>query len=104
LDPAIRQRDSVSSAEERRTVFSRTRERSASVVVGLHMQALEKWSKGLRYRDLYRPTSKAGEAKGESSVDMVKIPSNLRSGKGVVTSAEMRTTTLHTRTSYYLFQ
>ncbi len=68
------------------------------------MQDLENWTKGFRHRDMYRPTSKAGEAKGESSVDMVKIPSNLRSGKGVVTSAEMRTTTLHTRTSYYLFQ
>ena len=28
----------------------------------------------------YRPTSKAGEARGESSVAIVKMPSNLRSG------------------------
>lgn len=35
--------------------------------------------------------SKAGEQRGESSVLMVKMPSNLRSGKGVVTVAEMRT-------------
>ena len=37
-----------------------------------------------------RPDSNAGEAMGESSVDMVKMPLNLRSGKGAVISAEMR--------------
>ena len=40
------------------------------------------------------PTSKAGEPMGESSVAMVKMPSNLRSGKGWVTSAEIRERTL----------
>ena len=42
----------------------------------------------------YRPTSKAGEAMGESSVEMVKMPSNFRSGRGVVMEAEMRVRTL----------
>lgn len=42
----------------------------------------------------YRPTSKAGDAMGEISVEMLKVPSNLRSGNGVVTSAEMQTETL----------
>ena len=42
----------------------------------------------------YRPTSKAGEAMGESSVFMVKMPSNFRSGKGAVMVAEMRVRTL----------
>lgn len=41
--------------------------------------------KGTSYPSLseggaYRPTSKAGDASGESSVVMVKTPSNLRSG------------------------
>ena len=44
--------------------------------------------------EAYRPTSNAGEAKGESSVVMVKTPSNLRSGLGAVTVAEMRVKTL----------
>ena len=35
------------------------------------------------------PTSKAGEATGESSAVMVKMPSNFRSGNGCVTSAEI---------------
>lgn len=38
----------------------------------------------------YRPTSYAGEARGDSSATMVNIPSNLRSGNGAVTSADMR--------------
>ena len=38
----------------------------------------------------YRPDSKAGDARGESSVAMVKMPSNFRSGRGVVMEAEMR--------------
>lgn len=50
--------------------------------------------KGGEEKKAYRPTSKAGEAIGENSVEIVKMPSNLRSGKGVVTSAEMRTRTL----------
>lgn len=44
----------------------------------------------LRVKKLtYRPTSNAGEATGLSSVVIVKIPSNLRSSKGLVTSAEI---------------
>jgi len=46
-------------------------------------------------RVAYLPISKAGEAMGESSVVMVKMPSNLRSGKGWVTSAEIRARTLY---------
>lgn len=42
----------------------------------------------------YRPDSKAGDARGESSVVMVKMPSNLRSGRGAATEAEMRVRTL----------
>lgn len=42
----------------------------------------------------YRPTSKAGEAMGESSVVTVKMPSNLRSGNGCVMVAEIRAMTL----------
>ena len=42
----------------------------------------------------YRPVSKAGEAMGESSVTIVKMPSKRRSEKGCVTSAEMRARTL----------
>jgi hypothetical protein len=42
----------------------------------------------------HRPTSKAGEAIGENSVLIVKIPSNFRSGYGAVTSAEIRAITL----------
>ena len=44
--------------------------------------------------EAYRPTSKAGEARGESSVVMVKTPSNFLSGYGAVTVAEMRVRTL----------
>lgn len=73
--PAIRHRDSVSTAAERRSVFSNRRESRISVSVG-------------------RPGSNAGEAMGESSVVMVKMPSKARSGKGLVTSAEMLTRTL----------
>ena len=42
----------------------------------------------------YRPDSKAGDARGESSVVMVKMPSNFRSGRGAVMEAEMRVRTL----------
>ena len=42
----------------------------------------------------YRPDSKAGEARGESSVVMVKMPSNFRSGRGATMEAEMRVRTL----------
>lgn len=73
--PAIRHRDSVSSAEERRSVFSRSRDSRTSVSVG-------------------RLVSNAGEAMGDSSVVMVKMPSKGRSGNGVVTSAVMFVRTL----------
>ncbi len=53
----------------------------------------ERWVRNKKART-YRPTSKAGDAMGLSSVVMVKIPSNLRSGKGAVTEAEMRARTL----------
>ena len=42
----------------------------------------------------YRPDSKAGDAREESSVVMVKMPSNFRSGRGAVMEAEMRVRTL----------
>lgn len=66
------QSDSVSIARDRRMAFSRMRERMTSCSVGL-------------------PTSNDGEAIGLSSVVMVKIPSNLRSSDGLVTSAEICT-------------
>lgn len=68
---AIRQRDSVSSAPDRRMVFSRRRERSVSVSVGREEDSME------------------GESIGLSSVVMVKRPSIGRSGKGVTTWADM---------------
>ena len=43
----------------------------------------------------YRPDSKAGDAIGESSVVMVNMPSNFRSGRGAVMEAEMRVRTLY---------
>ena len=42
----------------------------------------------------YRPLSNAGEARGESSAVMVKMPSNLRSGYGIARVAEVLTRTL----------
>ena len=47
-----------------------------------------------KWKDPYRPTSKAGEARGERSVVIVKMPSNFRSGYGAVTEAETRVRTL----------
>ena len=38
----------------------------------------------------YLPTSKLGAAMGESSVVILKMPSNFLSGLGAVTEAEMR--------------
>ena len=70
FEPAIRQSDSVSKAPERRIVFSRRRERSVSVSEG-------------------RLISIEGEVMGDNSVVMVNMPSNGRSGNGVVTSAVM---------------
>lgn len=52
--------------------FSRIRERMTSCSVGL-------------------PISNDGDAMGLSSVVMVKIPSNLRSSDGLVTSADICT-------------
>lgn len=75
FEPAIRQRDSVSSAPERRMVFSRSRERRVSV-------------------SEERFTSIEGEVMGESSVVIVNRPSKGRSVKGVVTSAVMCVWTL----------
>lgn len=43
----------------------------------------------------YRPTSKAGEARGESSAVMVNRPSNLRSGLGEAKVADILVRTLH---------
>ena len=40
------------------------------------------------------PTSNAGDAIGDSSVVIVNIPSNFRSGNGWTTSAEIRAKTL----------
>lgn len=42
----------------------------------------------------YLPTSNAGEASGDTSVVMVNMPSNFRSGDGAVILAEARTRTL----------
>lgn len=42
----------------------------------------------------YLPTSKAGDASGDTSVEMVNMPSNFRSGEGAVMLAEARTRTL----------
>ena len=52
------------------------------------------WSTAGSIGETDLPTSKAGEAIGESSVVMVKMPSNFRSGRGSATSAEMRARTL----------
>lgn len=73
--------------------FSSMRERMTSASVGLATQsdiARSWWT----LKHVYRPTSKAGEAIGENSVTIWKMPSNLRSGSGVVTSTEMRAMTL----------
>lgn len=40
--------------------------------------------------DTHRPTSKLGDAMGDSSVVIVKMPSNFRSGLGAAMEAEMR--------------
>ncbi len=45
--------------------------------------------------EAYRPASNAGEARGESSVVIVKMPSNFLSGLGVVIVAEVRARTLN---------
>ena len=91
--PAMIHSDSVSRALERRMAFSSIRERMTSASVGLATQsdiARSWWT----LKHVYRPTSKAGEAIGENSVTIWKMPSNLRSGSGVVTSTEMRAMTL----------
>lgn len=52
------------------------------------------WPRHGGEEDPYRPDSKAGDARGESSVVMVKMPSNFRSGRGAVMEAEIRVRTL----------
>jgi hypothetical protein len=91
--PATMQRDSVSIALDRRMAFSRIRDNmtSCSVWLWTQRQGCEMTGAG---NLTYRPTSKAGEAIGLNSVVMVKMPSNLRSSKGFVTSAEIRVLTL----------
>lgn len=69
------QSDSRSRAVLRRIDFSRRRERV--------------WS-----RSVGRPTSKDGEAIGPISVDIVNVPSNGRSGRGFIISAEILARTL----------
>lgn len=51
----------------------------------------------------YLPTSKAGEASGDTSVEIVNIPSNFRSGNGAVMLAEARTRTLIDESKSILF-
>lgn len=67
----------MSTAPERRSVFSRSRESRVSVVEG---------REGL--------ASKEGRVMGEREVVMVKRPSKGRSGRGVVNSAEILTSIL----------
>lgn len=71
LLPAIRQRDSVSSAPERRIVFSRRRESRVSVTLGREEDSI------------------AGLRRGESSVVMVKRPSVECVGRGGQMDEEM---------------
>ena len=76
------QSDSVSSAPLRRTAFSRRRESSSS-------------------DSLCRPASWAGEVIGEKNSDeMVRMPSNCRSGRGEVTVQDMRAVTLVMKTKH----
>lgn len=72
---ARRHSDSVSRAEERRMVFSRSRERRDSVSVG-------------------REGSNAGEAMGERLHVIVKTPSVGRMGSGFITVAVVVTSIL----------
>ena len=101
-------------AEERRREVSRVRERcvSRSDWLGDSFSEpgrfCERWVSGEGIRERvgrrltpdaggegpYRPDSKVGDARAESSVVMVKMPSNLRSGRGAVMEAEMRVRTL----------
>ena len=95
MSPAIIQRDSVSSAFDRRMAFSRIRERMTSASVGLKPQLGASRKYKAEDSDIaYRPTSKAGDAIGENSVTIWKMPSNLRSGRGAVTSIEILAMTL----------
>lgn len=92
--PAMMQRLSVSRALERRIAFSRIRERITSASVGLHAQLGASYEDSARSGRTNRPTSKAGDAIGENSVMIWKMPSNLRSGSGAVTSTEILAMTL----------
>ena len=89
--PATRHSDSVLRAEERRRASSRMREmcREGSVLL-CEPFSMRRERTGSRKtgramisgqrKVYYRPGSMAGEAMGENSQLMVKIPSNLRSG------------------------
>ena len=105
FEPATRQRDSVERADERRMERSRRRERCASRSVCLcelsvtcRGRRLSRkmrrrrviWTEICDCRGTHLPTSKLGAAMGESSVIMVKMPSNFLSGLGAVTEAEIR--------------
>lgn len=99
LEPATRQRDSVERAEERRMERSRRRESCVSRSVCLcepsvKCEGFYLWRGQNKKRQglwcTYRPTSKLGAAMGDSSVVMVKIPSNFRSGLGAAMEAETR--------------
>lgn len=99
--PASRQRDSVGSAEERRRVVSRRCVRKVSSGCCLPVRGVSIWLRTFQGQELlgkkvlsYLPASKAGEASGESSMVMVKMPSNFRSGKGAVMLAATRARTL----------
>lgn len=64
-------------------------------MVGLPGEQGQKGGEGGVEKVTDRPTSKAGDAMGENSVVMLKMPSNLRSGKGAATEQEMRVATLN---------
>jgi hypothetical protein len=71
-------RDSVSNAELRRMAFSRIRERTISSMFCLQVQLATQLEQLVNTP--YRPISNSGDAIGENSVLIVKMPSNLRSG------------------------
>lgn len=109
FEPATRQSDSVERAEDRRIERSRRRERCASASVCLCEPSVQfggkehgRNHKGSLARSLlaYLPISKWGAAIGESSVVIVKIPSNLRSGLGAVIEAEIRARALDKRNQW----
>ena len=105
FEPATRQRDSVERADEQRMERSRRRERCASrsvclcelsVTCGGRLLTRRLGGKRVFRTETYDswgthlPTSKLGAAMGESSVIILKMPSNFLSGLGAVTEPEMR--------------